>query len=298
MSITSASLTCNGVEFSIGDIITAFPIDVCHGQFINGAHTKTEYKCINNQIYWTLYTSQDCDGYPSSQQTFASLYPTADYINQYCNLNIECQYIKTRKYDETFINKQDCDSFNLQNSDYTEMVYVEAFCNQLSSTQSFTFTCNTTSCTEKVYSSPDCDPLFLSAFQTYPKSIRHCRFNHNIYEAYEIVHGPAVITTSPTAAPSAEIISTSSIPITTTTTLPSTSTNDATTTNRMTTTDGRTTTEDMTTTDDIVTTTNDATTSTITTQMASTSLPELRCNGFEYTISGVCSVILYVYIFL
>lgn len=186
ISISQAVIDCNGVEYSNGGQTIAFPIDVCHGQFINGAYTKNKYQCQNNKIYWNLYTTQDCDGDPSSSLLFSSLYPSAEYINEYCNLSIQCQYIKIKTYDKSFENEQECNSYNTTNTDHIDELYIDNYCYRLSSTQSFIFNCDNTLCTESVYSSSNCNQASFKKSITFSKITRDCKSNSNGYIATEL----------------------------------------------------------------------------------------------------------------
>ena len=190
IAFTNGTLPCNGVEYGVGEQIISFPTNVCYGQYINGAYTLTKYECNNGQIYWNLYTTEDCNSYPSSSTLFSTIYPTADYINEYCNLS-ECEYIKLRSYTKQFTSKYQCNSFDLSDSTYTESIHIKDYCNQISPTQSFMYSCDDTICTKNVYESNGCNGT-TSTTTTYSIG-RDCISGSSII-AYQLISDTAITT--------------------------------------------------------------------------------------------------------
>eukprot|EP01084_Bolivina_argentea_P294925 507608_1 len=182
ISLINGLLTCEGVEFSVSGQIIAFPTNLCYGQYINNAYTNTKYECKDKQIYWNLYTTSNCQGEPYSSRLFSSLYPKANYINEYCELS-DCDFVKLRTYSTQFIDQNECNSFDLTNDDYSESIHIENYCSKISLTESSMYSCDNIICKNIIYKSSDCTGIILTEI-TYSKYEIDCNSGTTAYKIY------------------------------------------------------------------------------------------------------------------
>eukprot|EP00484_Ammonia_sp_Unknown_P016079 CAMPEP_0197054564 /NCGR_PEP_ID=MMETSP1384-20130603/44290_1 /TAXON_ID=29189 /ORGANISM="Ammonia sp." /LENGTH=260 /DNA_ID=CAMNT_0042487787 /DNA_START=30 /DNA_END=812 /DNA_ORIENTATION=+ len=168
VGVSNAAPTCKAVEWtSISgtySLTTTFPIDVCYsgstsatdgqGTTYSYAYSYWWYCTANGDVWIATYSTEDCSGLPSTQ-TAADLSALTYYSSYtaYCSLPA-CDYVtlSTSAAGTTDCSNPGASTFSV----YSSTPMISGYCNQLTSSASYSYTCSAGNALYNIYSTADC----------------------------------------------------------------------------------------------------------------------------------------------